>query len=316
MSFMGIMDFASSANKNANDYLSLRIGVGNGVDVIPDMDVNITDLNKTGVNKQKHFFNNGYGGISFKVVAYIKYFESNKSVVPSKTDMWNGKPVKDVLHNWFINMTPLSVVTDAIDVPDGRYIITKNASRKQTKKGITVWELEFTSYTPLTLYRFENNNANVLNALKKNKAKKTSAKKKNEKLAKCNYKVLKYSKKKKVVKCVKYLQKVLKKKKHYTGKIDGWYGKDTLKAVKKFQIAYNRKNVKTVTVKGYSGIKVTAGKLITNTNNSNISLPAGTKLTTKTSSNNSTIVKAKGITKVLPTNGKVDKATFKALVYA
>lgn len=316
MAFMGIMDFASSSNKNANDYLTLRIGVGNGVDVIPDMDINLTDLNKSGVNKQKHFFNNGYGGITFKVMAYIRYAAKNKQIIKSKTDMWGNRPVKDVLHEWFINMTPLSVVTDAIDVPDGRYIITKNSSRKQTHHGVTSWELEFTSYTPLTLFRWKNDNSNVLTALKKNKAKPSSSKNKNEKLAKCNYKVLKYSKKKKVVECVKYLQKVLKKKKCYTGAIDGWYGKDTTKAVKKFQKKYNKKNITTKTTNTMNGIIVKKGKLLTNTNTQYADVPEGTKINTNAAKSKATKVTIKGINKILPETGKVDKATFKALVNA
>lgn len=304
MSFMGLMDFASSNNKNANNYLTLRIGIDDGVNVIPDMEVNLTKLNKTSNTTQTHFFNTGYGGITFKVVAFIKYATARsgsvKNIIHEKTDMWNNRPVKDVLHDWFINMVPLSVVTDAVDIPDGTYIITKNPSRKQNKQGLTVWELEFTTYTPLNLFRYKNTNTNVLNALKKNKAKHTNSskkKKKNEKLAKCNYKTLKYSKKKKIIKCVKYMQQVLYKKKYLTKKqVDGWFGKETTKAVKRFQKAYNKKHVKTTTISGTvkNGAIVTANK----------------------KTGGVTIVKPKGINKILPTNGKVDKATFNALIKA
>lgn len=299
MSFMAIMDFKSSVGVGADSYLPLR--VEKDVEVIPDMDISVTKLNKVGNSRFNHFFSNGYGGITFKVTVLLK-----------ASDVWNNESIINVLQQWYENMTPLSIVTDAIDIPDGEYIISKNPSRKQHYKTSTEWELEFTTYTPLTLFKFKNDDSRVLNALKKNKAKKKSSKK--NALSKCNYKTLVYSKKKKVVKCVKTLQTILKKKKYYTGKLDGWFGKETTKAVKKFQKAYNKKNVKTVTTNGYTGIKVTAGKLITNTNNSNISLPKGTKITKNSSKNKSSVVKVKGINKILPINGKVDKATYNQLI--
>lgn len=282
MSFMAVMDFTSSEHVDASSYLPLR--VERDLEVVPGMEIAITKLNKNGNDALNHFFNSGYTGITFKAVILIK-----------STDMWNNKLVINVLHDWFKNMTPLSVVTDALNIPDGQYIISKNPSRKQSYTTSTEWELEFTTYTPLTLFKYKNDNTNVLNALKKNKANKNSSskKKKNTALAKCNYKTLKYSKQKKVVKCVKTLQKILKKKKYYTGTVDGWFGKDTTKAVKKFQKAYNKKNVKTTTVSG----------VVRN----------GAIVTANSKTGGSTIVKPKGINKILPENGKVDKATFNAL---
>ena len=268
MTFMAVMDFVSSEHSDHSKYLSLR--VEKDLDVIPGMDIAITKLNRSDNNAFNHFFNSGYTGITFKCTILIKV-----------TDKWNNKPVVDVLQDWFKNMTPLDVVTDAINIPNGQYIISKNPSRKQHYRNSTEWELEFTTYTPLTLFKYKNDNTNVLNALKKNKAKKkSSSKKKNNSLAKCNYKTLVYSKKKKVVKCVKTLQKLLKKKKYYSGNVDGWFGKETTKAVKKFQKAYNKTTVKTTTTSGSDG---------------------------------SAIVKIKGLNKILPINGKVDKSTFNAL---
>ena len=281
MSFMALMDFSSSQHADASSYLPLR--VKRDVGVTPGMNITVTKLNKKGNAAINHFFSNGYSGIIFKIQILIK-----------ESDLWNNKKVLDVLDEWYKNMTPLSVVTDATDIPDGQYIISKNDSRNQTYKGNTVWELEFTTYTPLVLPKFKNDNTNVLKALKKNKAKNKSSKaKKNSSLAKCNYTTLKYSKTKKVVKCVKLLQKVLKKKKYYTGKVDGWFGKDTTGAVRKFQKAYNKKNVKSKTI--YGAVK------------------NGAIVTSNSKTGGSTIASITGINKVLPENGKVDKATFKAL---
>ena len=275
MTFLNIMDFKSKIGVDVNDYLHLRVDQSKGIDTIPDMDINITDLNKSGNTLYKQFFNNGYGGITFKATIIIK-----------KTDKWNKKAVKDVLHKWFINMSPIAVVTDAIDVPNGQYIISKNPTRKQTFIDSTVWELEFTTYTPLKLYKYKNDNSAVLKALQKTKKGQKSQKKKatvNVNLSKCNYKVLVYSKNKKNVKCVKYMQKILYKNKLLKKKqIDGWYGKKTKKAVKRFQKKYNRTHKKTINVK--SGQKLPTGK--------------------------------KYLSKRLDVTGKVDKATWKALCNA
>ena len=176
MSFMAVMDFTSSEHVDASSYLPLR--VERDLEVVPGMEIAITKLNKNGNDALNHFFNSGYTGITFKAVILIK-----------STDMWNNKLVINVLHDWFKNMTPLSVVTDALNIPDGQYIISKNPSRKQSYTTSTEWELEFTTYTPLTLFKYKNDNTNVLNAMKKNKANKNSSskKKKNTALAKCNY---------------------------------------------------------------------------------------------------------------------------------
>ena len=315
MSFMNIMDFVSKDHANVTDYLNLRILSDDGIETVPDMDINITSLNRGGKSRQNHFFNNGYGGITFKVSVLIKYAidSQTKKVLIDKTDMWNKRPVKDVLHKWYVNMTPLAIVTDAIDVPNGQYIISANPARNQEKKDSTIWDLEFTSYTPLTLFRYKNDNKNVLKALKKNKAK--ASRKVNAKLAKCNYKILKYSKTKKTVPCVKLMQTILYRNKFLTKKqVDGWFGKETTKAVKRFQKKYNKIHVKTITKSGVNGgLIVNQGKLVTNTNNQNINLPTGTKLSTS-SANGATVVKTSGINKILPVNGKVDKATFNALL--
>ena len=275
MTFLNIMDFKSNVGVDVNDYLHLRVDQSKGIDTIPNMNINITDLNKSGDILYKQFFNNGYGGITFKATIIIK-----------KTDKWNEKAVKDVLHDWFIHMSPIAVVTDAIDVPDGQYIISKNPNRKQTFIDSTVWELEFTTYTPLKLYKYKNDNSAVLKALQKAKTAQKSKNKKatvNVNLSKCNYKVLVYSKKKKTVKCVKYMQQILYKNSLLSKKqVDGWYGKETKKAVKKFQQKYNKTHKKTINVKNGQ------------------SLPTGKKY----------------LSKRLDVTGKVDKATWKALCQA
>ncbi len=300
MSFMAIMDWVSSIGADADSYLPLR--VKKDVDVSPNMEITVTPLNKNNDNDRfNHFFNPGYAGITAKIEILLK-----------ATDLWNNEPVISILRLWHKNMTPLAVVTDAVDVPDGQYIITKTPSRKQNYKGSTIWELELTTYTPLILAKFKNDNTNVLNALKKNKAKQKASKNKKNALSKCKYNVLKYSKKKKVVKCVKTLQTILKKKKYYTGKIDGWYGKDTLKAVRKFQKKYNKKYGKPVTTNAMNGLVVPKTNIAPKVSDP-YNLLAGVTLG-KVSTSSKTGTAKVSLTKLLPTNGKIDKETYKQLI--
>lgn len=264
-------------NSNA---IALRVLTSDGVDVSPDDTVTVTDLSKG----YKNFFNNGSNGYSFTINVLIK-----------KEDKFNGKSLTEVLNGYYRNSTPLMIHTDAIDIDStGTYLITKNPTRKQTDKYTTHWELEFTVYNPAIVHRYKNDNAGVLKALKKAKKNNKKASTKNAKLRKCNYKTLVYSKKKKVVKCVKYMQEVLYKKKYLKKKqVDGWFGKETKEAVKKFQKAYNKKQKKTV--------KSAANKVA----------QAVAKTVSK-----ETGTKTKAMNKLLPTDGKVDKATWKALCNA
>lgn len=306
MTFFALRDYKNKSNDHS-EYLSLRVDIGQGVESVPDMDINITKLNNTGGIRYNHFFSNGYAGTTFKIRVLIK-----------STDKWNGAYVTNQLHDWFKNMTPLHVVTEAIDVPDGEYLISSNPTRQQNKKGFTEWDLEFTTYTPLALYKYKNNNAAVLKALKKAKAGNKSNSKKsavNTKLKKCGLKYLKYSKKKKTYTCVKYMQQVLQKKKLLTkAQVDGWYGPVTLKAVKRFQITYNKKVKITSKTTNTTKLVVYSGTLVTKTKGkANISLPAGTKLSKRKANKGASKAVISGISKLLPENGKVDSATFKAL---
>ena len=250
------------------DRLPLKVVIGS-LEVTPNVNINVTDLNFANNIQYKHFLNNSDYGITFKV-----------DVIIGKNEMWRSESwglflmmrtkkyqdtlkkqgaivdnhrskfrVVNVLKTWIKNMHPLKVVTKAIDVPNGLYIITGNSTRKQVYENYTVWSLEFTTFNPLNLAVYKNNNL----AIKKALAKKSTASNK-AKFKKCKLSSLKYSKKKKTVDCVKYMQKILFKKGCLKSKsqIDGWYGKATCKAVRKFQDMYKKK---------YK-LKVTSGKSV------------------------------------------------------
>lgn len=275
MSFFSIIS-AEEIDFGSNP-MNLKVIQGNGIEVTPDLNIVVNNLN----GGYKHFLNNGYGGITFKIDVIINkndlftsprtekipmgYYTRNGMTVygGGGTKYYNIRtPVIEKLHEWITTMTPVYVVTDAIDVPNGRYIITKNSNRKQSYRDNTVWTLEFTEFNGIDISKYENDNKyvnkakkNYANAKAKAKAKskaKSSKKSKSKnkkakanntnknKLKKCKLANLKYGLKKS--NCVKYMQTVLYKKGYLTKKqVDGWFGPVTKNALKKFQKKYKKK---------------------------------------------------------------------------
>ena len=226
-----------------SEYLPLQVIQSSGVEVNPNMKVNVTDLNRAKGILYKNFQNNSDLSITFKVDVIIRKNEMWECELYSMYKQRNDIKkwyVTTILKEWARNSVPLYIATNAIDVPNGNYIITDNPSRKQTYKDTTVWTLEFTTFNPLNLTVYKNNNINIQNILKKKKtvkAKSTNA----GKLKKCKLSVLKYSKTRRNIACVKYMQQLLYKKGFLKGgssQIDGWYGNNTKLAVKKFQVKY------------------------------------------------------------------------------
>ena len=219
------------------------------LEVIPDVHINITDLNRSGWKRYKHFFNNGYGGVTFKCqVIFNKNARSDGVHYLNKPNIM--LPVHELVNNWYIDATPLMISTDAMDLVDhdgnaniinDLYVITKISSKKQTSDNYSTWEMEFTSYTPLNLAEYKNDNSAVLQAL--NKAKEANSKKAlDQKLNQCVLATLKFSKKPKNVDCVKIMQQFLKKKNLLiNSNPDGWYNDLTRKAVKDYQKKYKLK---------------------------------------------------------------------------
>lgn len=216
------MSFLELKTRDKKEIVHLNI-VSDSLEVIPDMNITITDMSKNEVNhKYKHFFNSGYGGVSFKCTAIFDKRHKEASII----------------HEWYIKNTPLIVGTDAIDFDyakaiNGLFLITKNPSRKQTSENYSKWDLEFTEYKPLTAVQFENNNKAVKKALQTAKQKK---------LSECDFGELVFSKKKTKKGCVELLQKQLQSMNFYIGnQCDGWFYESTLKAVKNYQSTNNLK---------------------------------------------------------------------------
>ena len=259
--------------------ITLRVIQEKGIDITPDFDVNVTDLN----GSYKHFKVNHGLGDTFKISIIIHknatiegYYEkiwdvgdiaSHKSNL-SDFDFdkitgtgWDNASLNDfkwkvtdlkkfrlttVLNYFMRTLTPFIISSNMIGINQKvPYIITKNKSRQQDYLNYTVWELEFTRYEKLKYSNFTKTSKGVKNALKKaksKKSKKVSAKTKERlKLRKCKWNTLKFSKTKKVVPCVKLLQKILNMDLGTKLVLDGWFGKETSNAVAKYQSKYSKR---------------------------------------------------------------------------
>ena len=116
--------------------LALKVIMNDGFSTKMGTNVKETDLlyNSQTMNVPTFFFNSGDSGIEFEV-----------SVVIMPEYNYNGVSYRDSLDQWNKFLTPVSVVTDAFDVPNGKYIMTIK-SKKQTDKKKTIWKLRFKQY--------------------------------------------------------------------------------------------------------------------------------------------------------------------------
>ena len=253
--------------------IKLSVILSNGVAVTPDVKITVNDLN----SGEKRFINNNGKGDKFKVNVIISRDATIQGVkeVENPVEIWNfggtiwrfggGKSnvtsrikITEALDFWINNMATFLVTTRAIDVPNGKYIISSNPSRKQNYENYTVWELEFTKFftgIPIKVTWDDTYANKAVETYKKKKAKKAKASKDKAKTSESNVSKLKkckvgkgseikYSKTKKVTECVKIMQWVLKKKGYYDKKLTGWFDNYTLKCVKQFQTDYNKKKKK------------------------------------------------------------------------
>ena len=294
-------------------YIPLRvIQNNNGVELNPDFDVQQTDLN----NGYKHFKVENGKANSFKVSVIIHrddevstVYTPKKKTVPKDVqlvltdrvihtdfgdaDVLTGydygpydkdMKVRSLLNAFMRTLTPLVVVSNIMGVSKNNlYVITENKARTQEYRDYTVWDLTFTQYVEVKYGKFKGSSKGVQKALKalkkKNKSKSnkvSTATKLRKQLKKCKPSVLVYSKKKKTVACVKTLQKYLNERLGTKLVADGWFGKETKKAVIKYQNKFSKSyglkptgkvNTKTYNVMIGKGKKVKTSKATVKTTN-------------------------------------------------
>lgn len=127
--------------KKANHYfevnkMPLRVIMNNGFDTKMGTSVKETELlrDNLSLNAPTFFFNKGNHGLEFEI-----------SIVMREKYYFNNMPAADSLNQWSKWMVPVSVVTDAMDVPNGKYIMSIK-SKKQTDKTKSIWKLRFKEY--------------------------------------------------------------------------------------------------------------------------------------------------------------------------
>lgn len=111
--------------------------------VIQDSKINTTlgiNISETELKHDKKeetpifFFNTGYTGVTFEIECLIK-----------SSDTYQGKYVQDIIQEYARSMTTVTVVTEAIDIPNDKYVIISIDS-EQEYKGESVWKLKFRQY--------------------------------------------------------------------------------------------------------------------------------------------------------------------------
>ena len=116
--------------------IPLKVLLGDGFQTKMGTDVKETDLLKfeDTLNAPTFFFNSGDHGVEFEI-----------SVVIRESYYYNNLPISDYLNTWNKTSVPVSVVTDAMDVPNSKYIMTIK-SKKQNRKVQSIWKLRFKQY--------------------------------------------------------------------------------------------------------------------------------------------------------------------------
>lgn len=205
--------------------IPLHILQSSGIDTTPDISITTTNLERNPETNERirNFHNNGYGGNDFKISVA---FRENETVTNTLEEVTSGVnysviSVLELLDLWITNMEILYVVTDAIGIENGEYIITGNSNRKQNYDGTVVWDLEFKEYNANNVQQYYFDiNPTIAQALQVAEQKKKASKAKQQtkwqnKLKKC--KNLKGFKLKESNDCNYYLNWLFMDKNYYNG---------------------------------------------------------------------------------------------------
>lgn len=116
--------------------MALKVTNSGGFDLSNFTNVKETPLlyDDNTLNVPTFYFNSGYDGIVFEI-----------SIVMKESYFFNGERCSYWLDAWDKFNTPVTVVTDAIDVPNGKYTCHIK-SKKQTKHKFSIWKLRFKQY--------------------------------------------------------------------------------------------------------------------------------------------------------------------------
>jgi len=117
------------------DGIPLRVVQDTGVKVDSEINIKSTPLHSDLQKKAYvHFYNAGYNGKTFSV-----------DIIVNISDTEGTEKVKDYLDKWLVDGSTHIIVTEAIDVTNGEYIITSCKS-EQKFDNEAIWSLDFREY--------------------------------------------------------------------------------------------------------------------------------------------------------------------------
>ena len=114
----------------------LKVIMNDGFNVNSGSNISETTLlyDDQELNAPTFYFNKGFNGIDFEI-----------SVVMKEEYFYNGRAYMDYLNQWDKWNTVVTVVTDAMDVPNGKYVV-RIKSKKQSLEHSSIWKLRFKQY--------------------------------------------------------------------------------------------------------------------------------------------------------------------------
>ena len=132
---------STSTSKNPRNYfeidgIALKVIMNNGFTVTPGIDIKETDMLKQTFsgNAPVFYFNSGNHGVEFEISCLMK--------ASYRHDNYTVMDYIDSRHKYLI---PVTVVTDALDVPNNKYIVqVKNKTQKD--HNFSIWKLKFHEY--------------------------------------------------------------------------------------------------------------------------------------------------------------------------
>jgi hypothetical protein len=125
---------STSTTKNPRNYfevdgISLKVILSNGFTVTPGIDIKETDMLKqtSSGNAPVFYFNQGNHGVEFEI-----------SCVMKASYRYDDYTVMDYIDSRHKYLTPVTVVTDALDVPNNKYILqVKSKTQKNHENSWT-----------------------------------------------------------------------------------------------------------------------------------------------------------------------------------
>lgn len=132
---------STSSTKNPRNYfevdgIQLMVIMSNGFTVTPGIDIKETDMLKqtSSGNAPVFYFNQGNHGVEFEI-----------SVIMKESYRYDDYTVMDYIDSRHKYLVPVTVVTDALDVPNNKYILQVK-SKTQKNHEYSIWKLKFHEY--------------------------------------------------------------------------------------------------------------------------------------------------------------------------